>query len=194
MHMNIFRTATVFIAAAAALLSSCQQKTYPVFFLAQEGYDDQDVSAYSSAKHIIYYNGRAYTRGPVMTLNHFAKFKSELDPTDGSYGVTLYAKPEWRNHLYTQTLQKNGLIMLPVVNGLAMEPMRITPVSDGILKIWNGLNGYDLWRISKTVEPVNPEIEEKRYLKENPRPLPKMPENVQQRKDFTGRTVGEIFN
>lgn len=192
--MKFIRTTTVIAAAIAGLLCSCQQKTYPVFFLAQEGHDDQDVSSFSSARHIVYFNGRAYSKGPVMTLNHFAKFKSELDPTDGSYGVTLYAKPEWRSHLYSQTLQKNGLIMLPVVNGLAMEPMRISPVSDGILKIWNGLNGYDLWRISRTVEPINPEIEEKRYLKKNPRPIPKMPENVQQRKDFTGRTVGEIFN
>lgn len=192
--MSIFRTLTVFAAAGAAFLSSCQQqKAYPVFFLAQEGHDDQDPSAYTSAKHIIYYNGRAYTRTPVMTLNHFSKFKSELDPTDGSYGVTLYAKPEWRSHLYTQTLHKDGLIMLPVVNGLAMEPMRISPVSDGILKIWNGLNGYDLKQISRTVEPINPEIEKKRYMNENPRPIPKMPENVQQKKDFTGRTVGEIF-
>ena len=68
-----------------------------------------------------------------------------------------------------------------------------TSASDGILKIWNGLNGYDLKQISRTVEPMDPEIEEKRYLDENPRPLPKMPENVQQRRDFTGRTVGEIF-
>ena len=192
--MKFLRTASTIAAIGAALLCSCQQKTYPVFFLAQEGHDDQDPSAYTSAKHIVYYNGRAYTRSPVMTLNHFSKFKSELDPTDGSYGVTLYAKPEWKMHLYTQTLHKDGLIMLPVVNGLAMEPMRISPVSDGILKIWNGLNGYDLWRISRTVEPINPEIEEKRYLKENPRPIPKMPKDVQQRKDFTGRTVGEIFN
>lgn len=192
--MKFLQTASAIAAIGAALLCSCQQKTYPVLFLAQEGHDDQDPAAYTSAKHIVYYNGRAYTRSPVMTLNHFAKFKSELDPTDGSYGVTLFAKPEWKMHLYTQTLHKDGLIMLPVVNGLAMEPMRISPVSDGILKIWNGLNGYDLWRISRTVEPINPEIEEKRYLKENPRPIPKMPKDVQQRKDFTGRTVGEIFN
>ena len=85
------------------------------------------------------------------------------------------------------------MLMLPVVNGLAMEPMRIEPVSDGILKIWNGLNGYDLKQISRTVKPVNPEIEEKRYLDENPRPIPKLPKNPQQRRDFTGRPVGEIF-
>lgn len=192
--MKIFRVASLITAACAALLgSSCQQqKTYPVFFLVQESHDDP--SAYTSAKHFVYHNGRAYTKTPVMTLNHFSRFQSELDPTDGSYGVTLYAKPEWRMHLYTQTLNKDGMLMLPVVNGLAMEPMRITPVGDGILKIWNGLNGYDLYQISRTLEPVNPEIEEKRYLKKNPRPLPKMPENIQQRRDFTGRTVGELYS
>lgn len=191
--MNIFRTASIVTAAIAAIVScSCQQKgTYPVFFLAQESYDDP--SAHTSAKHFVFFNGKAYTRMPIMTLNHFERFQSELDPTDGSYGVTLYAKPEWRMHLYTHTLEKRGMLMLPVVNGLAMEPMRIEPVSDGILKIWNGLNGYDLKQISRTVKPVNPEIEKKRYLDENPRPIPKLPKNPQQRRDFTGRPVGEIF-
>lgn len=191
--MKIFQTATIISAAIIGLLSSCQQqKAYPVFFLVQESHDDP--AAYTSARHFVYFQGRAYTKTPVMTLNHFEKFQSELDPTDGSYGVTLYAKPEWRMHLYTQTLNKDGLLMLPVVNGLAMEPMRITPVGDGILKIWNGLNGYDLKQISRTLKPVNPEIEEKRYLSKNPRPIPKMPKDVQQRRDFTGRTVGELYN
>lgn len=191
--MNMFRTASILTAAAAGVFcTACQQKAYPVFFMAQEAHDDP--SAYTSARQIVYYNNIAYTRAPMMTLNHFAKFQSELDPVNGSYGITLYAKPEWRNHLFTQTLHKDGMLLLPVVNGLAMEPMRIAPVSDGILKIWSGLNGYDLKQISRTVEPINPEIEEKRYLSKNPRPIPKMPKDAQQHKDFTGRTVGEIFN
>ena len=191
--MNILRIATFTMAAAGAFLCSCQsQKAYPVFFLAQESHDDP--AAYTSASHFVYFNGRAYTKVPVMTLDHFEKFKSELDPTDGSYGVTLYAKPEWKMNLYSQTLHKDGMLMLPVVNGLAMEPLRITPVSDGILKIWNGLNGYDLKQIARTVKPINPEIEEKRYLSKNPRPVPTRPENVQQRRDFTGRTVGELYH
>ncbi len=191
--MNLLRTASILAAGVTAVFgTACQQKTYPVFFIAQESHDDP--SSYTSSRHILYFNNIAYTRTPVMTLNHFAKFRSELDPVNGSYGVTLYAKPEWRNHLYHQTMEKNGMLLLPVVNGLAMEPMRIAPVSDGILKIWSGLNGYDLKQISRTVEPINPEIEEKRYLSKNPRPIPKMPKDVQQRRDFTGRTVGEIFN
>ena len=87
------------------------------------------------------------------------------------------------------------MLMLPVVNGLAMEPMRITPVNDGVLVIWNGLNGYDLKQISRTVEPIDEELEKKRYKKENPRPIPKKPEDVKrQTRDFTGRTVGELFH
>ena len=192
--MNIFRTVGIITASVAAIVScSCQQKkTYPVLFLAQESRDDP--SGYTSGKHFYYFQGRAYTRMPVMTLNHFASFRSELDPTDGSYGITLYAKPEYRMHLYTHTLEKRGLLMLPVVNGLAMEPMRIEPVTDGILKIWNGLNGYDLKMIAKTVKPINPEIEEKRYLDEDPRPRPKLPKGAKPRRDFTGLPVGEIFN
>ena len=64
-----------------------------------------------------------------------------------------------------------------------------------MLVIWNGLNGYDLKQIARSVDPVDEELEKKRYKDENPRPLPKKPEDVKtQTKDFTGRTVGELFN
>lgn len=186
----------IFSIAAAVLACSCQsQKAYPVFFLVQESNTAGDAAESTSAKHIVRFNGVTYTRMPIMSLDHFEKFKSHLNPQDGSYGVTLYAKKEWRNRLYFNTVEKSGMLMLPVVNGLAMEPMRIAPVNDGILVIWGGLNGYDLQMISRTVSPVDEELEKKRYKKENPRPLPQKPENVQsQVKDFTGRTVGEIYN
>ncbi|MBQ1960227.1 MAG: hypothetical protein II349_01735 [Akkermansia sp.] len=64
----------------------------------------------------------------------------------------------------------------------------------GELVIWNGLNGYDLKQIAKTVTPMVPEIEEKRFLEKNPRPLPEKPKNPSQTKDHTGRTIGELFH
>lgn len=179
---------------AAAVLGSCQQqKAYPVFFLVQDSNTVTEAADSTSARMIVKFNGVTYTRMPIMSLDHFEKFQSHVNP-DGSYGVTLYARKEWRNRLYYNTVDKSGMLMLPVVNGLAMEPMRITPVNDGVLVIWNGLNGYDLKMISRTVDPIHPELEEKRYKKKNPRPLPKKPEDVKnQTRDFTGRTVGEIY-
>ncbi|MBQ2379087.1 MAG: hypothetical protein II295_01715 [Akkermansia sp.] len=193
--MKIF-TSILSVVAAAVLACSCQQqRTYPVFFLVQDANTVTDAAESSSARQIIRYKGVTYTRIPILSLDHFESFESHINPNDGSYGVTLYAKKEWRNRLYFNTLDKSGMLMLPVVNGLAMEPMRIAPVNDGALVIWNGLNGYDLRMIGRTLKPRNPELEKKRYKKENPRPLPKAPKDVkQQTRDFTGRTVGELFN
>ena len=192
--MKVFRTILTGIAAAACICSCQQQRAYPVYFLVQAANSVTDAADSTSTRMIVRHNGVTYTRMPIMSLDHFEKFQSHLNP-DGSYGVTLYAHKEWRNRLYFNTVDKNGMLMLPVVNGLAMEPMRITPVNDGVLVIWNGLNGYDLKQISRTVEPIDEELEKKRYKKENPRPIPKKPEDVKrQTRDFTGRTVGELFH
>ncbi len=174
----------------------CQQgqRAYPVYFLVQDSNTVTEAADSTSAKMIVRYKGTTYTRMPIMSLDHFEKYQSHLNP-DGSYGVTLYARKEWRNRLYYNTVEKRGMLMLPVVNGLAMEPMRISPVNDGVLVIWNGLNGYDLKMIARTVQPIDEELEEKRFKSKNPRPLPTKPEDVEkQTRDFTGRTVGEIFN
>ena len=66
--------------------------------------------------------------------------------------------------------------MLPLVNNMAFSPMLINaPVTDGVLCIWNGLNGYDLRRLGNDLKPVNEKLEKSRYLKENPRKAPIMP-------------------
>jgi len=189
--MKTFHILPLILAAAGALCSCQSQKAYPVFFLAQEPTDN--AAASTSGKFIVVYRGRTYTRMPIMTLNHFSKFKSFLN-NDGTYGVELFVKPEYRNHLYTATLNNSGRLLLPVVNGLAFEPQRIDPITDGELVIWNGLNGYDLKQIARTVKPIDEALEKKRFRDKNPRPLPKKPKNPRQTKDFTGRTVGELFN
>lgn len=177
------------LCAAASCLVSCQrQRAYPVYFLTEARGTE------AGSRFIIMYRGRPFTKLPILTLEHFEKFRSFINP-DGSYGVELFIKKEWRTRLYLATQENIGLLMLPVINGLAFEPQRIDrAVTDGELVIWNGLNGYDLKQISKTVEPMTPEIEEKRYKDKNPRPLPQKPKNVQQTKDHTGRTFGELFH
>lgn len=185
--MNKFFSMILPAAAAAALLMSCQQKKdYPVFFLTESGGNE------SGSGFNIYYNGRYYNRMPALALKHCSKFRSFLNP-DGSYGVVLYTKDEYRNRLYTTTLEHQGHNLLPIVNGLAFEPTHIDRgITDGKLVIWNGLNGYDLMMLGKNLEPVEPEIEEKRYLKENPRPLPPQPKRGKRGKDHAGRTFNEL--
>lgn len=176
--------------ALAACLSACQnQKAYPVYFLTQAS------GTQEGARFLILYRGTPYTRMPILTLEHVQKFQSFL-AEDGSYGVQLQLKPQWRNRLYQASVENNGMKLLPVVNGLAFEPQLLDrPIADGVLVIWSGLNGYDLKQIGKTVTPVHREIEEKRYRDKNPRPLPQKPKNVRnQVKDPTGRTIGELYN
>ncbi|MBR5878054.1 MAG: hypothetical protein IKY91_00790 [Akkermansia sp.] len=174
--------------AAASLLCGCQQKQYRAYFLTESA-NPQGGAAFN-----VRYNGRMYNNMPIMSLKHFEKFKSFM-ADDGSYGVVLYTPKEYRMRLYSETQQNIGKYLLPVVDGLAFPPMEIDcGISDGKLIIWSGLNGYDLRRMSEELEPIDPEIEEKRYLDDNPRPKPELPVNASPEKDEHGRVIPEIFS
>lgn len=177
----------LFIAAAAALLASCQQTQYKAYFLTESSTPE------GGAAFNVKYNGRMYNRMPIMSLKHFEKFKSFM-ADDGSYGMVLYTPKEYRTRLYSETQQNIGKRILPVIDGLAFPPMMIDRgITDGQIIIWGGLNGYDLRRISETLTPVDPEIEEKRYEDENPRPKPEFDRNAEPSKDEHGRLFPELF-
>ncbi len=175
--------------AALSLFTGCQQsqKTYPVFFLTE------NIGSEEGAGFIIKYGSRYYTRLPMLSLDNFEKFRSFLND-DGSYGVELFVKKEYRTRLYTETMSHVGKYMLPVVNGFAFAPMKIDrPITDGELVIWGGLNGYDLKQIGRTVTPMNEELEKKRYKNKNPRPKPQKPKVKSQSKDLNDRTIPELY-
>ncbi len=171
-------------------LSSCQQNPYPIFFLSEASTTEG-----TTAKFILMYKGRPYTRMPIVTHENIQSYHSFMSMQDGSYGVVFTLKPEMINRLYSATVNREGMLILPVVNGLAFQPVRIDrPITDGKLVIWNGLNGYDLKQIARDITPENEEMEKKRFIRKNPRPLPKLdPTKVNEKKDYTGRTIGEIF-
>ena len=174
--------------AGAFLLGSCQQKQYKAYFLTESSNPE------GGAAFNVRYNGRMYNRMPIMSLKHFDKFKSFL-ADDGSYGLVLYTPKEYRLRLFTETQQNIGKYILPVIDGLAFDPMEIDQgIMDGKLIIWGGLNGYDLKRISESLNPVDPEIEEKRYLDEDPRPKPELPKEAAPMKDKHGRIIPELYS
>ena len=174
--------------AAAALLGSCQQKQYRAYFLTESS-NPQGGAAFN-----VRYNGRMYNNMPIMSLKHFEKFKSFM-ADDGSYGVVLYTPKEYRLRLYSETQQNIGKHLLPVIDGLAFPPMEIDcGITDGQLIIWNGLNGYDLRRMSETLKPVDEEIEEKRYRDEDPRPKREVPKGIKVKRDATGRMIPQLFS
>ena len=186
---TIYRYLTL-LAPIVVLLSSCQQKPYPIFFLSEARSTEG-----STSKFILMYNGRPYTRMPIVTHENFKSYHSFMDMQDGSYGIVLTLKDELINRLYSISVEKEGMLILPVVNGLAFQPVRIDrPFTDGKLVIWGGLNGYDLMQIARDIKPENEEMEKKRFMRKNPRPLPKLdPKQRNQKRDYTGRTIGEIF-
>jgi hypothetical protein len=174
--------------AAAMLFSSCQQKQYKAYFLTESSNPE------GGAAFNILHDGHMYNRMPIMSLRHFEKFKSFM-AEDGSYGVVLYTPKEYVLRLYTETQQNIGKLMLPVVDGLAFPPMLIDRgITDGQIIIWSGLNGYDLRRIGETLKAVDPEIEEKRYQEENPRPKPELPTGATTGKDAHGRIIPELYS
>ena len=174
--------------AGVLLLGCCQQKQYKAYFLTESSNPE------GGAAFNVRYNGRMYNRMPIMSLKHFDKFKSFL-ADDGSYGLVLYTPKEYRLRLFTETQQNIGKYILPVIDGLAFDPMEIDQgIMDGKLIIWGGLNGYDLKRISESLDPVDPEIEEKRYLDEDPRPKPELPREAAPMKDKHGRIIPELYS
>lgn len=174
--------------AGALMLGSCQQKQFKAYFLTESSNPE------GGAAFNVRYDGRMYNRMPIMSLKHFEKFRSFM-AEDGSYGVVLYTPKEYRLRLFTETQQNIGKHILPVIGGLAYQPMEIDcGITDGQLIIWGGLNGYDLKRLSETLEAATPEIEEKRYLDEDPRPIPELPENAAPVKDEHGRIIPELFS
>lgn len=179
------------LAALVLLLSACQQKPYPIFFLSEARSTEG-----STSKFLLMYNGRPYTRMPIVTHKNFKSYHSFMNMQDGSYGIVLTLKDELVNRLYSVSLEKEGMLILPVVNGLAFQPVRIDrPITDGKLVIWGGLNGYDLKEIARDIPPENEEMEKKRFMKKNPRPLPKIdPTKQKGKRDYTGRAIGEIFS
>lgn len=171
----------------AGSLCSCNDDPDPTLFYYAEA-DGME----SGAAFTFTYKGRPFEKTAILTVNQLSKFKSSMSP-DGSFGVTLYLNKDYIQRLYAATAARPGKLLLPVFNGLAYEPVRITqPISDGTLVIWNGVNGYDLRILSSKVDPVDKEMEEKRYLKTNPRPLPDYEEIKKQQKDSSGRTFAEI--
>ncbi len=189
MGKNLF-SRTLVLVGILLMICSCQQNPYPIFFLSEA-----DSAEGTSAKFILMYSGHPYTRMPLVTHENIESYHSFMSMQDGSYGAVFTLKKEWRNRLYQMTQNRQGTLILPVVNSLAFQPLRIDgPITDGKLVIWNGLNGYDLKQIARDIQPENPEMEKKRFLKKNPRPLPKItPKTKNERKDHTGRTIGEIF-
>lgn len=190
--MNKIAKALACGAAAWCTLVSCQQAPYPIFFLSEA----EGGTAGTSAKFILMYNGKTYVRTPLITHEQIESYHSFMSMQDGSYGVVFTLKKEWRNRLYGQTVNREGSLILPIVNGLAFQPLRVDgPIVDGKLVIWNGLNGYDLKQIARDIKPEVPEIEKKRFKDKNPRPRPKLkPGDRNAQKDHTGRAIGEIFS
>ncbi len=169
-----------------SLFSSCQQQTYPVFFLTENNGTEE------GARFVTKHGSHYYTKQPLFSLEHFEKFCSYLEP-DGSYSVELFIKNEYRTRLEFMYMYNKGKLLLPVVNGHALAPMRLDrPISDGSLVLW-GVNGYDLKQIANTVKPINEEIEKKRYKDKDPRPKPQKPKVRSQSKDLFDRTIPEIY-
>lgn len=151
------------------MVSSCSQNTYPVGF-----HMEADRVQGEGFKFSRPFKGKYYDVTPFVSTKMFKQYASFLNP-DGSYGVVFLVEDEYRMRLYSQTQAHIGQTMLPTVNGLGMEVLKITtPIRDGKLVIWGGLNGYDLKMINETVEAGNIAIEKTRFLDKDPRPRPKI--------------------
>ncbi len=176
------------LSCAGFILTACSQDPYKFMFLTETN------DAYAGAKLTLMHNGHYYDKLPLLTQDHFQRFKS-VKNADGSYGVILYLNKAYSQRLYTATAGKQGKLVLPVLSGLAFEPLMINaPVTSGKLYVRKGLNGYDLYRLSKVLAPMDEKAEEKRYLKKDPRPKHEFKPSGDIHKDTQGRPIPQIPN
>lgn len=153
----------------AALAVSCANKPYPVMF-----HMESDLQGEGGLRFSRPFKGKYYDVTPFVSTKMFKQYASFVNP-DGSYGAQFLVEDEWRMRIQQLTTAKKGKTILPTVNGLGMERMVIDrPITDGILVIWSGLNGYDLKMINESIDAANIAIEKPRFLDKNPRPRPKI--------------------
>lgn len=177
-----------------ALAVSCANKPYPVMF-----HMESDSHGEGGLKFSRPFKGKYYDVTPFASTQMFKQYASFVNP-DGSYGAQFLVEDEWRMRIQQLTTAKKGKTILPTVNGLGMERMLIDkPITDGILVIWSGLNGYDLKMINESIDAANIAIEKPRFLDDDPRPRPKInkPKNtsndlIRHQKASPDQAVNEI--
>ncbi len=127
------------------MLCSCGPDKYPISFHMETGATDSKKFAFER-------DGHYYSKAPFISHKDIESYYSFPAP-DNTYGIVVNVRKGLGSRVEGITASNLGRQILPIVNGHAMQPLRLysKPVTSGQLAVMGGFSPAD----PKREEPIN---------------------------------------
>ena len=131
------------------MLCSCGPDKYPISFHMETGATDSKKFAFER-------DGHYYSKAPFISHKDIESYYSFPAP-DNTYGIVVNVRKGLGSRVEGITAANLGRQILPIVNGHAMQPLRLysKPVTSGKLAVMGGFSPADLFhrRIPREKNP-----------------------------------------
>jgi len=132
------------------MLCSCGPDKYPISFHMETGATD-------SRKFAFERDGHYYSKAPFISHKDIESYYS-FPALDNTYGIVVNVRKGLDSRVEGITAANLGRQILPIVNGHAMQPLRLysKPVTSGKLAIMGGFSPADLAPMAELIPPAGP--------------------------------------
>lgn len=136
------------------MLCSCGPDKYPISFHMEAGATDSKKFAFER-------DGHYYSKAPFISHKDIESYYSFPAP-DNTYGIVVNVRKGLGSRVEGITASNLGRQILPIVNGHAMQPLRLysKPVTSGKLAVMGGFSPADLAAMAEFIPPADPKREE----------------------------------
>ena len=136
------------------MLCSCGPDKYPISFHMETGATDSKKFAFER-------DGHYYSKAPFISHKDIESYYSFPAP-DNTYGIVVNVRKGLGSRVEGITAANLGRQILPIVNGHAMQPLRLysKPVTSGKLAVMGGFSPADLAAMAEFIPPADPKREE----------------------------------
>lgn len=150
--MDIMKMLLFFL--GSLMLCSCGPDKYPVSFHMETGATDSKKFAFER-------DGHYYSKAPFISQKDIESYYS-FPAEDNTYGIVVNVRKGLDSRVEGVTAANLGKQILPVVNGHAMQPLRLynKPVTSGKLAVMGGFSPADLAAMAEFIPPADPKREE----------------------------------
>lgn len=123
---------------SSLMLCSCGPDKYPISFHMETGATDSKKFAFER-------DGHYYSKAPFISHKDIESYYSFPAP-DNTYGIVVNVRKGLGSRVEGITASNLGRQILPIVNGHAMQPLRLysKPVTSGKLAVMGGFSPADL--------------------------------------------------
>lgn len=139
---------------SSLMLCSCGPDKYPISFHMETGATDSKKFAFER-------DGHYYSKAPFISHKDIESYYSFPAP-DNTYGIVVNVRKGLGSRVEGITASNLGRQILPIVNGHAMQPLRLysKPVTSGKLAVMGGFSPADLAAMAEFIPPADPKREE----------------------------------